>query len=108
MIYTIGHIKPDLDATCSAIAYAELLKKTKNYTQEVRPLISGEINKETKYVLNTYGVEVPANINEVNINPEDKFILVDHNEEAQRHEKINPEAVIEILDHHKVNINITI
>ncbi|MCA9308412.1 DHH family phosphoesterase, partial [candidate division WWE3 bacterium] len=47
------------------------------------------------------------NISEVSFTNTDQIILVDHNEEAQRVESINNDNVVEIVDHHKININFT-
>lgn len=53
----IGHKNPDTDSICSAIAYAEL----KNLTQgpHYEAFRAGELNRETKYVLDRFGVEAP-------------------------------------------------
>lgn len=105
-IYITGHKSPDLDSVISAILYAEFLTKTEKYTDaRIIPARAGEINKETKFVLNKFELEAPINLDSAEVTEEDKFILVDHNEESQRHEKVNPEGVLELVDHHKVNLN---
>ena len=53
----IGHKNPDTDSICSAICYAAL-KRTltgENYV----PCRAGEINNETQFVLEKFGVEPP-------------------------------------------------
>jgi len=55
-LYIIGHKNPDTDSICSAIAYTELKKRLGYAPVAVR---SGEINRETEYVLNYFGVEAP-------------------------------------------------
>lgn len=58
-IFVIGHKNPDTDSICSAIAYADI----KNRTAQVRSYIpkrAGQINEETEYVLNYFGVEPPG------------------------------------------------
>lgn len=55
-IYVIGHRNPDTDSICSAIAYAHL--KTA-LGEHVLPARAGKINAETKYVLDTFGVQPP-------------------------------------------------
>jgi len=105
-IYITGHKSPDLDSIASPILYAEFLEKTNKYPNaKIIPARSGEINKETEFVLKRFEVETPLSLDTTEIAKEDKFILVDHNEESQRHEKVDPEKVLELVDHHKVNLN---
>ena len=53
----IGHKNPDTDSICSAICYAHLKRELtgENYV----PCRAGEINNETQYVLDKFGVEPP-------------------------------------------------
>ncbi len=53
----IGHKNPDTDSICSAICYAALKRELtgENYV----PCRAGEINNETQYVLDQFGVEPP-------------------------------------------------
>ena len=53
----IGHKNPDTDSICSAICYADLKRRLtgENYV----PCRAGEINNETQYVLDHFGVEPP-------------------------------------------------
>lgn len=63
-IYVVGHKNPDTDSVCSAICYADLKNKisgTKNYT----PRRAGEINQETAYILQRFGVEQPPYLDDV-------------------------------------------
>jgi manganese-dependent inorganic pyrophosphatase len=107
-IYIIGHKSPDLDAVASAVQYADFLKKAKRFEgSKIIPLRAGEPNIETKYVFDKFDVEMPQSMDDVEINAEDAIVLVDHNEEAQRHEKIVGDQVIEIVDHHKINVSFT-
>lgn len=55
--FVIGHKNPDTDSICSAIAYAAL--KNKIGEGEYVPMRAGEVNNETKYVLDYFGVETP-------------------------------------------------
>ncbi|HLD51231.1 hypothetical protein A3K34_01060 [candidate division WWE3 bacterium RIFOXYC1_FULL_40_10] len=105
-IYLIGHIAPDLDSVAAPVAYAEFLDKSKRYEDsKVIPVLSGDVNKETEFVFKEAKIDLPLNINDISIDPTDAFILVDHNEISQRHPKIPHEQVIEIIDHHKINID---
>ena len=55
-IYITGHKNPDTDSICSAIALAELKNKTGDDAEAIR---LGEINRETEFVLNYFGMEKP-------------------------------------------------
>ena len=63
-IYVFGHKRPDTDSVCSAIAYA-YLKKQMGMETEARVL--GDINLETKYVLNRFNITEPKYLNDVKI-----------------------------------------
>lgn len=56
-IYITGHKNPDTDSICSAIAYAEFKNKTQNV--DAVPIRLGNLNKETEFVLNYFGVPKP-------------------------------------------------
>ncbi|MFW6025693.1 MAG: putative manganese-dependent inorganic diphosphatase [Candidatus Woesearchaeota archaeon] len=63
-IYIIGHKNPDLDSVASSISYAYLknhIDSNNNYV----PLLSGEINEETKYILEKYGFKKPKIIHDL-------------------------------------------
>ena len=94
MIYIIGHKSPDTDSVVSAIVYA--IYKGDGY----RPLIAGKLNNETNFILEKFGFESPDICEEAG---NDKFILVDHNEENQRIVGLNSDKIVEIVDHHKFN-----
>ena len=59
----IGHRNPDTDSICSAICYANL--KTKVTGTYHRPARAGNINAETRYVLDYFKVEEPKLIKDV-------------------------------------------
>jgi manganese-dependent inorganic pyrophosphatase len=103
--YIFGHKKPDLDAVVSAIALAEF-RKGRGDTGNPTPVIVDPINPETEFVLNKFGVPAPKLISATDITPEDKIILVDHNEVEQRLDGINQDQITAIVDHHKFNINL--
>lgn len=105
-IFVIGHKSPDVDAVTSAIEYKNFLEETNKYPDyEVVATRAGDINKETKYILKEFGIDTPKSIDENIVETEDKFVLVDHNEEVQRHNLVDSENIIEVIDHHKVNID---
>lgn len=62
-VIVIGHKNPDTDSICSAIAYANLKQKI---SEEVYiPKRAGQLNEETQYVLNRFGVRAPDYIADV-------------------------------------------
>lgn len=63
-IYVIGHKNPDTDSICSAICYTHLKNKLTGSERYVARR-AGEINQETKYVLDYFGVNAPAYIDDV-------------------------------------------
>lgn len=107
-IFIIGHKSPDLDAIAAPIVYAHFLKKIQRYgTAILVPVSPSEINAETTYVLKKLKIDIPKNISEYEINERDEFILIDHNEISQRSEFVVDAKVIEVVDHHKINVNFT-
>lgn len=62
-IYVFGHQNPDTDSLCSAIAYANL-KNELGFTQ-VYPARLGAINKESQFVLDTFGIKPPVLLKDV-------------------------------------------
>jgi manganese-dependent inorganic pyrophosphatase len=62
-IYITGHKNPDTDSICSAIAYAEFKNRTGNIPSV--PVRLGEVNRETSFVLNYFGVQAPRFIETV-------------------------------------------
>ena len=56
-VNVIGHIHPDTDSICSAIAYAYLKNQASDMVCE--PRRAGQLNRETEFVLKHFGVEPP-------------------------------------------------
>lgn len=56
-VWVIGHRNPDTDSICAAIAYADLKNKISDRTYEAKR--AGQLNEETKYVLEHFEVEAP-------------------------------------------------
>ena len=63
-IYIFGHQKPDTDSVTAAISLAYLKNKL-GIKAEARVL--GDINEETKFVLDYFGVEAPRYLNDVRL-----------------------------------------
>ena len=63
VIYITGHKNPDTDSICATIAYAEFKNKTQS-TPAI-PVRLGDINRETRFVLEYFDVEPPMLIDTV-------------------------------------------
>ncbi len=96
--YIFGHKNPDTDSICSAIAYADF--KAKNSEKDVVAARIGNINNETKFVLEKFKTAAPVVLKD---GAGKKMILVDHNQEAQSIDLRDKGEVIEVLDHHNIN-----
>ena len=67
-VFVIGHKNPDTDSICSAISYAYLkniLSEKNNGEFTYVPSRAGQINEETQFVLNHFGVEAPRYISDI-------------------------------------------
>lgn len=62
-VYVIGHRNPDTDSICSAIAYANLKNQVEGNGYEAYR--AGNINGETRYVLDTFGIKDPKYVSDV-------------------------------------------
>ena len=72
-IYVIGHKNPDTDSICSAIAYCDIKNRT---TQDSKYIAkrAGQINEETEYVLNRFGVQPPGYLSNIGTQVKDMDI----------------------------------
>ena len=68
-IYITGHKNPDSDSICSAIAYADY----KNSMGEVNaiPVRLGDLNRETRFILDYFDVEEPMYLETLRLNVND-------------------------------------
>ncbi len=97
-VYVVGHKSPDTDSVAAAISYANL-KNQLGMPDIYVPAAAGEINSETKFVLEHFSVPVPETITDAKGK---KIILVDHNEVAQAVDNIKEADLMEVVDHHKI------
>ncbi len=97
-IKVFGHISPDTDATSCAIIWTWYLNT--HTTQKAEAYVLGELNKETKFVLNRWGHEEPSLLEKVN--PEDKIVIVDTNNPQELLSGVNDADILQIIDHHKL------
>ena len=62
-VYVLGHKNPDTDSICSAIAYAYLKNQTEGSHFVAKR--AGQVNEETKFVLDYFGVDEPTMLKQV-------------------------------------------
>ena len=98
-ILVMGHKNPDTDSICSTIAYANLKKELGFEVEAVR---LGTISKETQFILDYLNMDAPRLIESVNSG--DQIILVDHNEVGQSVDGRDNATILEIIDHHKIDL----
>ena len=72
-VFVMGHKNPDTDSICSAIAYADIKNRT-TQTKRYIPRRAGQINEETQYVLNRFGVQPPAYLGNIGTQVKDMDI----------------------------------
>ena len=72
-IFVIGHKNPDTDSICSAIAYAEIKNRTSQKVKYI-PKRAGQINEETEYVLNRFGMLPPGYMSNIGTQVKDMDI----------------------------------
>ena len=97
-VLIFGHKNPDTDSICSSIVKAIIEEKRDG--RKYKAVRLGNVNKETQYVLDYLGIEVPELIEKVEEGQE--VILVDHNEFNQSVEGIENAKILEVVDHHRI------
>jgi manganese-dependent inorganic pyrophosphatase len=100
-IYVAGHKSPDLDSVIGSMAYA-YLKQQLDSENQYQPIVPGELNNETDYIITTYNLERPP-LKESIAN--ESVILVDHNESYQAIDGISDAMILEVIDHHKLSFD---
>ncbi len=105
--YIIGHQKPDTDAIVASMALEYLYKHADGFGYEnPTAVITEAVNPETNFLFNKFGITAPRVITATDIGAEDQVVLVDHNEASQRLIDLPEDKIVEIVDHHKVNLNL--
>lgn len=85
-LYIFGHMNPDTDSVCAAITLANLKR---NMGQNAEERILGDVNKETKYALNYFGVKEPKYLNDVKLQIKD----LNYRKDSYMHENSSIEEV---------------
>lgn len=73
-VFVVGHMNPDTDSICSAIAYANL--KSKVTGENYMPKRAGTLSPETEFVLKHFGVKTPGYLSDVREQVKDMEIRV--------------------------------
>lgn len=97
-ILITSYVNPDLDGVACTYSYADFLNKM---GINATPAIYGSLNEEIIYVIKTYDVKLDTE----NKDPKNfrRVILVDTSNVESINPLINPENVVEVIDHRKVN-----
>lgn len=94
---SLGHMNPDLDSVLSAILISRFGKKV--YGFDIVPAIAGDINNETKYILNFLKIAKPAIIEKIT---DENVIMVDTTELGQILPGLTDVNLVAIIDHHNL------
>ncbi|MEA2060249.1 MAG: manganese-dependent inorganic pyrophosphatase [Thermodesulfobacteriota bacterium] len=94
--FVFGHKNPDSDTVCAAIALADLKKKL---GEDVVPVVQGELNPESKFILEKFNVPAPEIM--TSFAGKDVY-LVDHSDLAQSPDDLKDANILGIVDHHKL------
>jgi manganese-dependent inorganic pyrophosphatase len=97
-VKVFGHSPADTDSTCSPIVFAWYLSEYKNLP--AKAFVSGDINREAKFVLEKFGVAVPDQLGQ--LQPGDKVAIVDTNNPEELPDGISEVEIVEIVDHHRL------
>lgn len=87
---------PDSDSVCSAISLAYLLNKI---GRAATPARQGELNPETKFILDKFGFEAPVLKTSF---AGDELFITDYSDIAQAPQDLDKTTVVGIVDHHKL------
>ncbi len=87
----LSYVNPDTDGVCCAIGYSAL-------HTDFEPIYLGALDNETRFVLDLFGIKEPRKVERVDA--EAIIALVDTHHLAQLPKELNPQNVVEIVDHH--------
>jgi manganese-dependent inorganic pyrophosphatase len=94
----VGHLVTDLDSIAGAIGAAHLYGGA--------PARASEVNTETSFALETWGVELPPTVESLlGERPERDVCLVDFQQQSQLNKAIPMTNIVGIIDHHALQSN---
>ncbi len=94
----IGHKCPDTDSVVASLVAADYGKSVLKI--DAKAYRAGELNNETKFVLEALKEKAPALVKSLKGN--ESVILVDHNEKDQAVDGLQVSQLEMIVDHHKI------
>ena len=92
--FVYGHKVPDVDAACSSLSYAKLMRAL-GYNCKAK--VSSPINRETQYIAQRFGFDVPELKTEVAAGT--RLILTDHTDYAQCVDGAREAKILQKIDH---------
>lgn len=98
-ICVVGHSNPDTDSVTASIALAALLNAQGNEAKACMQTSAGDLNPESKMVLERFGLAAPEKIEDA---AGKKMALVDFSDIGQAPANIGDAEVVTIVDHHKI------
>jgi manganese-dependent inorganic pyrophosphatase len=94
----VGHLVTDLDSIAGAIGAAHLYGGA--------PARASEINTETEFALNLWGVDLPPPVEELlAATPDRNVCLVDFQQQSQLNKAIPMGNIVGVIDHHALQSN---
>ena len=93
--FVYGHKVPDVDAACSSLSYAKLMRAL-GYNCKAK--VSSPINRETQYIAQRFGFDVPELKTAVTAGT--RLILTDHTDSAQCVDGAKEAKILQKIDHH--------
>ena len=103
MIHVFGHLSPDTDATGSALIWAWYINE--HTGEDATAYVLGELNSETRFVLNRFGVTTPELL--PTLAPGSAVTIVDTNNPQELPVNINELSLVQLIDHNKLVGGIT-
>jgi manganese-dependent inorganic pyrophosphatase len=94
--YIFGHTTPDSDSIVGAISLSYLKNQL---GEDTVPTRQGEVNPETKWILEKFGYEAPLLKTEY---AGENVYLIDFMESSQSPKDISEATILGIVDHHKL------
>ena len=93
--FVYGHKVPDVDAVCSALGYARLMRAL-GYNCKAK--VSSPIDRETQFIAQRFGFDVPEL--KTAVAADTRLILTDHSDYAQCVDGAREARILQEIDHH--------
>lgn len=94
-ILVTAKVNPDLDGASCTLAYSDFLNQT---GQRAEGLVTGNPQSEVNYFIEKHHIQIPTRADEFTDNW-NEFVLVDASSLKGMPNVVNPDKVIEIIDH---------